>query len=146
MREDMGGTYGVGVYSDDSVIPRARYRFHVMFGCEPDRVEEMIDTVFEQVELLKRNGPGQENIQKIREGQTRNWEEMIVTNSFWSRQFYYRTVYGLDMDAILDFPDWVVSLSEERIRQTAVEFLDTDNYVQVILMPEEEGSKENDGP
>jgi len=145
MREDMGATYGVSVYSYDSAIPKPQYKFYVSFGCEPDRVEEMIGTVFDQIALLKKEGPGEERIMKIKEIQKRSWEKRVRYNSFWSREIYYRSLYGLELDAILDYPDYMELLSNERIRETANRYLDVTNYIQIVLMPEQPVEKEDDG-
>lgn len=145
MREDMGGTYGVGVYSYDSAIPKPGYKFYVSFGCEPDRVDEMIGTVFEQIALLKKDGPGEERIMKIKEIDRRSWEKRIRMNSFWAKELHYRSLYGLDPDAILDYPDYIERLSEEKIRETAVRYLDVEHYIQIVLMPDEQAEKEGDG-
>ncbi|MCK4548672.1 MAG: insulinase family protein [Candidatus Krumholzibacteria bacterium] len=145
MREDMGGTYGVSVFSYDSPLPRPKYGFYISFGCDPDRVDEMVAAVFDQIKLLKEEGPGSERILKIKEIQTRTWEKRVRLNAFWSREIHYSIFYGIDLDTILDYPGYVKALSEEKIRETAVRYLDFENYVQIVLMPEEQVETEDDG-
>ena len=56
LREEMGGTYGVGVGASTSRYPEQRYSIRISFGCAPDSVEQLTRAVFAQIDSLKQFG------------------------------------------------------------------------------------------
>ena len=42
LREDKGGTYGVGVSGNTTLYPRQEYHISVRWGCDPNRVDELV--------------------------------------------------------------------------------------------------------
>lgn len=136
LREDLGGTYGVGIWQSSSIYPEPEYSLNITFGCNPERVEEMIDTLFIQLDSLKNYGTSDANITKVREKQTRNYELNLKKNGFWLNNFFKKHFYGEDLEDILHYPNHVKELSNEMIIEAANKYFDLNNYVQVILYPE----------
>jgi len=136
LREEMGGTYDVSVSSSADLYPVQKYKVNIFFGCDPRRVEELIQTVFQVLDSLKKEGPEEIYITKVRETQTRSYEISLKENRFWinNLQNYYFT--GRNPELILEYPGLVKTLSSEAIRKTANKYLNMDNYVRVVLMPE----------
>ena len=56
LREALSGTYGVQVEADASKIPEPRYSVTIDFGCDPERTEELVKTLFREIETLKAEG------------------------------------------------------------------------------------------
>jgi zinc protease len=138
LREDLGGTYSVGVSGAISLFPYEEYNIHISFGCSPDRVEEMTNTIFMQMDSLKTFGPEQKYIDKVRESQLRQYEKSLKENRFWLNtlnRYYFRKHDPLK---ILDFPQLVEQLDIASIQSTAQKFLNMDHYVRVVLYPENE--------
>jgi len=136
VREEMSGTYGVSVSSSTNFYPVPEFRINISFGCDPDRVEELTQSVFQVLDTLKINGPEEIYITKIRESQMRSYEINLKENNFWinNLQNYYFT--GRNPELILEYPKLVKILSAEMIKETAKKYLDMNNYIQVELMPE----------
>jgi zinc protease len=138
LREDLGGTYGVSVYPYILMPDRMEYQFNINFGCSPDRVNEMTGTLFQQIDSLKTFGPKDVYISKVHETQTRTYEVNMKENNYWLHELRYKHYYGEDWMDILKYPEYVATLSPELVKTAANQFLDTDNYVQVVLYPEED--------
>lgn len=136
LREDLGGTYGVGVRASPSHYPEPDYEFSVSFGCAPGRVEELIQTVFQQIDSLKQFGASDKYLQKIKETQRRQYETDLKENNHWlsSLQFYYFN--GESPLNILDYPQYVEKLDAAAIRKAAQAYLNEENYAIFILFPE----------
>lgn len=141
LREDMGGTYGVGVSANTSMYPDERYSISISFGCDPDRLKEMLNSLFVQIDSLKSFGSDQINIDKVSEIQSRNYELGLKKNGFWLSNLFWNEYYDDELTDILNYPDRVKTLSNELILDAARKYLDTENYVQVIMYPE--GYKNN---
>ena len=137
LREDMGGTYGVSAGGSGSRDPVPVYRFSIGFGTAPERLEEMVDAVFLQIDSLQTVGPSQEDIDKVKEMQRREYETDLRDNGFWLGQLAAAERYGLDLRNIITYGEIIDGLTTEMVRQAALRYLRTDNYVRVSLYPEE---------
>jgi len=136
LREDMGGTYGVGVGASLSHYPDQEYGITVSFGCDPQRVEELIQTVIEEIENLKVGGTTEIYLNKVKESQRREYEINLKENSYWlsSLSFYY--FHSEDPSQILTLNTFVDNLSLDDIQKAAQEYFDMNNYVTIVLYPE----------
>ncbi|MBN2029665.1 insulinase family protein [bacterium] len=136
LREDLGGTYGVGVGSSTSHFPKEEYTLSISFGCSPERVGELIETVFIEIDSLKTVGPREVDVNKVREAQTRQYELDLKDNVFWQNALYTTAYHGSSPLNILDYMDYVNNLSAESIQNAAKKYFDMNNYVQFVLLPE----------
>jgi len=139
LREDMGGTYGVGVGGGGSRDPYPNYEIRITFGADPDRLEELTSTVFQQIDSLKAHGPTTEELEKVKEQQRRSRETDLRENSFWLSQLVSADLYDYDPRIILEFEEFVDGLTIEALQAAAATYFDTDNYVRVSLYPEDRG-------
>ena len=142
LRVDLSGTYSVSVSGSIALYPREKYSVHVSFGCAPERVEEMIQTVFLLIDSLKTVGAELSYVEKVQEMQLRNYEKSLKENRFWLNtlnRYYFRKHDPL---IILTFPELVETLSVESVQDAAQKYLDENHYVRVILYPENEVQNE----
>jgi zinc protease len=136
LREDLGGTYHASCWADCDKYPVQDYRIDIRFGCDPERVDELIGVVFEQIDSLKTHGPDEKSVTKFRETQKRRYERSLESNHYWVRQLRESYFYEEDPMSVLDRPNLAQSVSAESIQEAARKCFDTDNYVQVVLVPE----------
>jgi len=136
LREDLGGTYGVRIWSSASLYPRQRYSISISFGCNPERVEELTKSLFEQIDSMKISGPDDIYITKVRETQNREYETNLKENLFWLRNLQNSYYIKQNPEKILDYPQLVKTLSAEMIQNAARKYFNMNNYVQVVLIPE----------
>jgi zinc protease len=136
LREDLGGTYSVGVWSSISHYPDKKYSITISFGSAPERLEELIDTVFHEIENLKNYGAASSYLTKVKESQRRRRETDLKNNRFWlsTLRFYY--LHEEEPLNILKYNKLVEKLSSEAIQYAAQKYFDTKNHVIVVLLPE----------
>jgi zinc protease len=142
LREDLGGTYGVGVSGVGTRDPRQEYEIRISFGTAPERLEELTGVVFQQIDSLKQYGPPQEDIEKVQEMQRRQREEGLRENSYWLGQLVAYDQYGDDLRDMLTYETLINGLAAETVQQAANRYLRTDNYVRVSLYPEQQEENE----
>jgi zinc protease len=138
LREDLGGTYGVGISAEAHPYPKPEYGLWITFGCDPHRVDELTRTVFDKIEGLRTQGPEGDYVDRVKEAQSRGYEVNLRNNAFWLRELRTSGFEGTDPSLILRYPELVRRLSVDLMRETAATYLDTANYVQVVLLPENE--------
>ncbi|MDZ7721824.1 MAG: insulinase family protein [candidate division KSB1 bacterium] len=141
MREDMGGTYGVQVRSGAERYPNPEYSLHIMFGCAPQRVEELVRTLFAQIDSLQAQGPAVETVSKVRKSQQREYEVNLKENRFWLSQLKSRQMYNQKFKQITSYPDLYDKLSVEMIQDAAQCYIKQDQYVKVVLYPEKTAAR-----
>lgn len=136
LREELGGTYGVSVTGAPSRIPRSEYAITIDFGSAPDRVGELLRSVFAEIDSLRRFGPGEKELAKVREATVRSHETDLRENSFWLGQLSAQEQFGGAPGAFLRIDDLVAALTQDRIRTAALRYLDPGRFVRVTLLPE----------
>ena len=136
LREDLGGTYGVGIRAARSREPQGVYSLSVSFGCDPERAEELRAVVFTQIDSLKQIGLDQTYIDKVRESQRRARETDLKENRYWLSvlRFYY--LHGEDPTNILKAEEKIQGLTVEAVKTAANRYFNTENYAQFVLLPE----------
>lgn len=138
LREEMGGTYGVRVSASANRDPEQSYSVTVGFGTDPERLEELVQAVFVQIDSLKLSGPSEDDIAKVKEQQRRSRETSLRRNGYWLGQLVSSDRYDLDPRNILTYEELIDALDAEDVRQAAIRYLNIDNYVQVSLYPEKQ--------
>jgi len=136
LREELGGTYGVGVQGSVERAPYPRYTFVVDFGSAPERVDELVGVVFAQIDSVRGAGVSQEDVDKVREANRRARQTQLRENGFWIGRLMSYDRMGWDPLWIDDEP-LTSGLTVERIRDAARRYLDRGRYVQVSLVPED---------
>jgi zinc protease len=136
LREDLGGTYGVNIGSSSSREPVPQYSVSISFGADPQRLEALTKTVFEQIEKFKKEGPTAEEMAKVKETQRREWETNLKRNGYWISQIAARDRVGEPIADVLSFPQRLNTATPAMLQSAAQKYLRTDNYVRVSLVPE----------
>jgi zinc protease len=137
LREDLGGTYGVSINYQAEQFPREEYQLQIAFGCDPGRIEELTQAVFVQVDSLLTYGPDPDYVDRVRESQLRAFETNMKENRYWLGRLHSRHFAGEDLAGMLRDPELVQALSMEMIKEAAADYLNVENYVRVVLVPED---------
>ena len=136
MREDLGGVYGVRVYSNLRRYPRGRYNSGFSFSCDPDRTDELLEVAYAEIERLKTAGPPQEIVDKVREIQRRSRETALEQNGFWLAALHLQQINQLPLADILDYESKVEKITRDSIREAARRYFDSSSYIQGVLESE----------
>ena len=136
LREDLGGTYGVGVSASGSQYPREDYSIRIRFGSDPERAEELNQVIFEQIDSLKTVDVEQNYIDKVIQMNKRQREVQLKENGFWSGSLQRLDFNGVDPRLLIQYPALVEQLTAATVREAAARYFDLDNYVRVVLYPE----------
>ncbi len=136
LREDLSGTYGVGVWPSVSRFPDEEYSLNISFGCAPERVDELTRTVFEQIDSLRTYGTTDKYLSKVKKTQIRKRETDLKKNGFWLRALESTYTHGSDPKSILTFNELVDGLTLAGIKNTAAKYFNEKNYVKIVLYPE----------
>ena len=136
IREQLGGTYSIGVVASSMSLPDPEYLVYIVFGSDPGRAEELSDEVMAELQWL-RDGGEQTYLDTAKELLRTPRQEQLRDNRFWLSQIRAVTQRGESFDEINRFEERLDALTLEQIAEAARRYLTTDRYVRVVLLPEE---------
>ena len=98
----------------------------------------LVQRVFDVVESVKSTSYSPRQVSLIREALRRNFERNSQDNGYFLNLISRRYEDGdtADLSAAVNVPARIETLSGEAIQQAAQTYLNSSNYVKVILMPE----------
>ena len=135
MREDQGGVYGVSVSSTAARFPKPLYTVTATWGCNPENIKKLSQTVLDEMEKIKKDGPTEVDLNKVKETLIREMETRIKENSWWMSilsNHYYQGDTLLTLD---QYKNAINAVKGEDIKMIANRYLDATHYVQVALTP-----------
>jgi len=136
LREELGGTYSVSVNDGNQKYPRQEYSISIQFGSAPDRTDDLIKRVFEEIEKFKTEGPTVKQLSDEKEALLREFETSSKQNGFLLSQIASRSFNGDDPANIWLLPELYNKLDAAMIKEAAKTYLNTSAYVKVSLFPE----------
>lgn len=137
VREDQGGSYGVRVSASTRQYPQEEIVLEIGFGCDPQRVGELDDIILQEIERLQSDGPQAEELQKVRETFRRKRETNLKKNSFWLQSLFFYSLHGEAPESIFSIEQTMAEMQPEDVQSAARKYFHMDNYVQVVLYPQE---------
>ena len=137
LREDKGGVYGVRVSGGMSRYPTGEFSTGISFGCDPERVEELIETALDVIRKFQAEGPDPEDLASIKEMHMRGIETSLRQNGFWMSALQTYAKNGIDFDAVNQREVRTNSLTAELIQDAAIKYFDDTNRFISKLLPEE---------
>jgi zinc protease len=136
LREDLGGTYGVGVSPSATRDPQPGYRFTIGFGSAPERLEALTAAALLQIDSVKKFGTTPAYLTKVKEAALRARETALKQNGYWLSQISTFDQSGWPFADIPSGEKLILALTAQDLQRAAVKYLRNDNYVRVSLYPE----------
>jgi zinc protease len=136
LREEKSGVYFVSVNPSFQKLPEPQYAITVYFGCNPDRVAELLDDVRAEIEALQSKAVDNTYIAKVKEIQTKEREVALKTNRFWLNTVRALTRDEEPFSVANRRPELIAALTAEQVMASAKKFLATKNVATLVLKPE----------
>jgi zinc protease len=135
IREEQGGVYGIGAFSRQEKYPDQDYSIYMMFGTDPNRVNELIGIIKEILQEMIDNPPSEDYMTKVKEIMKREHEKNMKENSYWLRHLYNAEYLGEDPTSVLKYNDKVSKLTAKDIHEAAKKYLSAPNFAEFVLYP-----------
>ena len=136
LREDKGGVYGVQIMNRTEKYPNPKYQVFVAFGCSPKNTKKLAKTVLAEMGKITKNGPTQEDLDKVKETSIRERETQLKKNKFWLSALENSYYYEDDLKIVNTYTDDIHSITLDEIKAVANKYFTKDHFVKVVLMPE----------
>ncbi len=136
LREEKGGVYGVSAYSQTEMYPKQKYSVNIYFGCNPDRVNELLDEVQKQIKDMTTKPVDPIYLTKIKETAKRESETDIKENRFWLNNLSNFYWYKNDPKLIPFKAKFFSKLKADDILRAAKMYFLSPNHFKYVLYPE----------
>jgi zinc protease len=134
VREEEGGTYGVGVLTEISNYPKGRTALQISFETQPGKEEALNGIVHSEFQKIAQDGPRVEDFNKAREFMLKHQQEQEQENSYWSSTI--TDFYSLGYDRYSDYVKTLNAVTPDDIRNKAKAIIDAKNLIEVIMTGE----------
>ncbi|MFA9273284.1 MAG: M16 family metallopeptidase [Candidatus Aquirickettsiella gammari] len=136
LREELGAVYSPRVTSSVRLIPYQGYSIVFALPGGPENVDKLIRSSFSLMAQMKAAPVSEEELNKVKENWLKNRKEALKTNNFWLSMLSSALQHHEDPAHIFTYEDRVKHLTPKEIQEAAKIYLDTNNYIQVVMSPE----------
>ena len=133
IREAEGGSYGVYAGVSLSDFPKGQTTLQVFFDTDPEKWENMVRIVDEEIQRIATDGPKSEHLTKSRDNMLKRHNERLQENSYWLNvidSYYFR-----GMDAYTNYKETLESITADDIKKFMSDFISQGNCVEVVMGP-----------
>jgi len=137
VREDEGGTYGVGVGSSMSQYPVNEGTIRILFDCDPKRADELKAIIYREIDKIVAEGPTEVDFSKTINNLLKDREQARQHNNFWLNSLYTLYYSGIDTASEENYEALLKAMTSEDIKQFANQFFNKANLIDVVFVPKE---------
>ena len=135
IREEQGGTYGVGVSGSASLEPVNSFNVSMQFDCDPAKAAELKPLLYVEIDKVIKDGVTEEELSKVVKNALKESEQSKNHNSYWMSVLmnYYKT--GVDLNDPKNYEDILKALTPKDIQDFAKKFFKNADVLDLILAP-----------
>lgn len=135
IREEKGGTYGVGVGGTVDALYNPTYQLVIQFDTNEKMADELSEIVVAELKQIAANGPKSEDLEKVREYLIKEWNNRLVQNGAWMSYIYQNYTYGENMNRVANYENIVKGMTAEKVAALAAKVLADNNMTYVVMRP-----------
>ena len=131
LREEIGGTYGASLWTDVRHYPETEYQLGVYFDCDPEKMDTMVQVVYNVIKELQDEGADATKVENILKNKLKEHTERINSNRYW-----IGVIKSDDFDQEdfknFDYNKFWENLSPKDVQKAAKKYLDANSVVEII--------------
>jgi zinc protease len=135
VREEEGGTYGVGLRASTSKYPVEDFGLSINFDCDPANAKKLKSIIFAEIENMKTNGPSEVDLNKAKENFLKNRENALKENRFWSNSIVFDLQHDENTLDTEKYNKLVNAITVEKVQKAADKLLSQGNLIEIMMQP-----------
>jgi len=135
VREDEGGTYGVGVSLSEQKRPKELAEGMITFDCDPARANALKEIIYRELDNIVKNGPSQENLDKAVSNILKKREENKMHNAYWLGTLSRYYSYGINSNDPVNYENILKAYKVKDIKKIAGMMFKKADVVDLIFKP-----------
>ena len=132
IREEQGGTYGVGVMGQTMNRPKDGFMLYIAFDTNDEVYATLMDIAKAGLQDIAENGPRQEDLSKVLENKLKKRTEQLQENRFWTSAIM--TQVTDDMDILTEYENIIKGITVESVADFAKQILNG-NLKEIVQLP-----------
>ena len=137
IREKEGGTYGVGVFTEVKKYPLNDFALYFKFDSDYKKTEYLKEKCYEVIDDFVKNGPTQDELNKVKDNLIKNRIQSKNHNKYWSSIIKDYEVYEIDNNNSKNYEDIINKLSTKDIKKATNKFFNGNNRIEMVILPQE---------
>ena len=133
IREDEGGTYGVGVNGNLGLRPKQSFMFLIGFDTNKEMYEKLMGIAKAELQNVANNGPRPEDLLKVKEFFIKKHAEDLENNRYWMNSIV--TMERDGYNPMANYVDIINSITSEDVANMAKAVLNG-FHKEVVQIPE----------
>ena len=134
VREEKGGTYGVGVSFNLEKEDNPNALLRISYKSDPKRYEELNPVIYKQLQNIADHGPVASSMAKVKKYLKKQYGQMAITNDYWNYVIWHQLDDDADFDK--DYCKMVDNLTASDVQKMAKELLKQNHRVEVTMLSE----------
>ena len=144
LREEMSGVYGAGMNGTIERRPYVHYSISARVPCGPENVDKLTTALIGLIKDVQTKVE-QKDLDKVKETWRKQYQTNIQSNDFWLNNLSSAWINQDNPENILDYEQKVGEITPEGVQKAAQKFLTLNDYVKVVLYPENATIKDDSG-
>jgi zinc protease len=115
--------------------------FGVYIGCAPQKEQEAVSAIKEQLELVLKDGVTEDEIKRAQNYLVGSFEIGLQQNSSQAAKITFDELYGIGWDEYKRYPEEIYAVTKEDVQKAAKKYIDLNKYTLIIVKPENGASE-----
>ena len=138
VREEKSLAYSIWAMQSSPLSIKNYGRFYIEFGCDPEKIEEVLEAVTVEINDIKENGITKKELETAKKIILSDYEEAKETNDYWLGELEGITIFDYPAEDLLKFEERYNAVTAEEVEEAARAYLNEKNKVVLMGFPEEE--------
>ena len=132
VREEKGGTYGVGVDFDLDRDEQPNATLRISYNADPSRYKELNPIIYQQLKNIAEHGPASTSMDKVRQYLTKQYAQLAIDDGYWDYVIWHELEDSADFDK--DYCKMVAQMTPQQVQQMARRLLDSQRRIEVTML------------
>jgi zinc protease len=131
IREEEGGTYGVGVQGSVSPYPKGNFTLMAYFDTNAGMRDKLVAKIHEGLRKIAKDGPSEVDLNKVKEYMLKKHTENLRDNGYWLGVLNDHSFYGINR--LTNYEKVVSGITVSDIRAFTHALLSQNNNAEVVM-------------
>ena len=131
IREEEGGTYGVGTQGSVSSYPKGNFSLMAYFDTNAEMRDKLVAIIHEELRKIAKDGPSEVNLNKVKEYMLKKHTENLRDNNYWLGVLGDYSIYGIDR--LTDYEKIVSGITVADMQAFTNNLLAQNNNAEVVM-------------
>ena len=133
VREDEGGTYGVGTSGSIARYPEGQTLLQIMFDTDPEKKDYLNRIILDELNEIVEKGPRESDFKRVKEYMNKSYNEDLKENRYWLNVLESLYFYGEDIHS--NYINTVNGITPKDVQQFVSELMRQGNLKTIIMTP-----------